>query len=177
MGVLNRQHSAENRAPNPGGKGGGGAGTPERPASMLGTGSRVFGLYDRVACSVCGQDTYLRRRSPHTSDSDAYEFQTFSCRTCNASTPDLLTPPAGPVWSVLGDTGAQVDTLRRVHFSSGAPALYRRAPVGTNSPAGPRRCGTPAQVSGCKATEGQRTRRSRHVRAIVTRPPSSPASA
>jgi hypothetical protein len=61
MGGLNRQHSAE---PNPGGKGGGGAGTPERPPSMLGTGSR-FGLYDRMACSVCGQDTYLRRRSPH----------------------------------------------------------------------------------------------------------------
>jgi hypothetical protein len=96
MGGLNPRHSAENRAPNPGGKGGGGAGTPERPASMLGTGSRVFGLYDRVACSVCGQDTYLRRRSPHTSDSDAYEFKTFSCRTCNASTTRVVDSTGRP---------------------------------------------------------------------------------
>jgi len=89
MGGLNRQRSAENRAPNPGGTGGGHAGT-ERPASMLGTSSRMFGLYDRVACSVCGQDTYLRRRSPHTAGGDACEFQTFACRTCNASTTRIV---------------------------------------------------------------------------------------
>jgi hypothetical protein len=82
-GLLNRQRSAENRTPTPGGTGGGRAGT-ERPASMPGTSS--FGLYDRVACSACGQDTYLRRRSPHTADGDTCEFQTFACRTCNAST-------------------------------------------------------------------------------------------
>ena len=92
MDGLNRQHPAGNRAPNPGGKGGGRAGSTE----MLGTRSRMFGLYDRVACSVCGQDTYLRRRSPHTANGDACEFQTFACRTCNASTTRIVDSTGRP---------------------------------------------------------------------------------
>jgi hypothetical protein len=95
MGGLNQQRSAD-RAPNPGGKGGRRAGTPERAASMLGTSSRMFGLYDRVACSACGQDTYLRRRSPHTADGDACEFQIFACRSCNASTTRIVDSTGRP---------------------------------------------------------------------------------
>jgi hypothetical protein len=63
---------------------------------MLGTSSRMFGLYDRVACSVCGQDMYLRRRSPHTADGDACEFQIFACRTCNASTTRIVDSTGRP---------------------------------------------------------------------------------
>src|SRR5271168_2002284 len=95
-GHLNRQYSAGNRAPNPGGKGGARAEPPERPVTMLGTGSRMFGLYDRVACSVCGQDTYLRRRSPHTAEGDDCEFQTFACRTCKASTTRIVDSKGKP---------------------------------------------------------------------------------
>jgi hypothetical protein len=85
MAGLNQQRSAD-RAPNPGGKG----------SPMLGTSGRTFGLYDRVACSVCGQDTYLRRRSPHTADGDACEFQIFACRTCNASTSRIVDSTGRP---------------------------------------------------------------------------------
>jgi hypothetical protein len=96
MGGLNRQRSVESHAPSPGGKGGGRASTPERPGSTLGIGSRMFGLYDRVACSLCGQDTYLRRRSPYSADGDACEFQTFACRTCNASTTRIVDSSGRP---------------------------------------------------------------------------------
>jgi hypothetical protein len=84
---LNRQYFAGNRGLNPVGKDGGRA---ERPATMPGTDGRIFGIYDRVACSVCGQDTYLRRRSPHSAGGDACEFQTFACRACKAFTTRIV---------------------------------------------------------------------------------------
>jgi hypothetical protein len=92
MGGYNPQSSAGNPAPNPGVKGGG----YERPAKMMGTDRPMFGLYDRVACSECGQDTYLRRRSPHAFDGDVCEFQTFICRTCKASTSRIVDSEGRP---------------------------------------------------------------------------------
>jgi hypothetical protein len=71
-GRLNRQNSVGNRAPIPP-EGRRRAESAERPATLLETEREMFGLYDRVACSVCGQDTYLRRRSPHAADGDACE--------------------------------------------------------------------------------------------------------
>jgi hypothetical protein len=59
---------------------------PRMAISWTKTKRRMFGLDDRVACSTCGQDTYLRRRSAHSADGDAYELQTFACRACEAST-------------------------------------------------------------------------------------------
>jgi hypothetical protein len=88
-GRLNRQNSVGNRAPIPP-EGRRRAESAERPATLLETEREMFGLYDRVACSVCGQDTYLRRRSPHAADGDACEFQTFACRTCKALTTRIV---------------------------------------------------------------------------------------
>jgi hypothetical protein len=39
-----------------------------------------------MTCSTCGQDAYLRRRSAHSADGDAYEIQSFACRACKALT-------------------------------------------------------------------------------------------
>jgi hypothetical protein len=76
MGTLSRQQAAA------------GAGGSERRIALPGTKSkrRVFGVDDRVTCSKCGQDTYLRRRSAHSTDGNAYELQTFACRACKALT-------------------------------------------------------------------------------------------
>jgi hypothetical protein len=86
MGSPNRQHSEKDSAPKLGFEGGRRALSAERFAATSGARRRAFGVDDRVACSTCGQDTYLRRRSAHTADGDAYEVQTFACRACKAST-------------------------------------------------------------------------------------------
>jgi len=98
MGGLNQQRSAD-RAPNPGGKGGRRA-TPERAASMLGTSSRMFGLYDRVAAPyvartrTCAGDLRIPMTAMHAS------FRFLLAAAATHPPPELLIPPAGPVRSV-----------------------------------------------------------------------------
>jgi hypothetical protein len=57
-----------------------------------------FGVNDRVACSTCGQDTYLRRRCPHAADGKAYELQTFACRACKSLTTRIVDPEGRPAF-------------------------------------------------------------------------------
>jgi hypothetical protein len=57
-----------------------------RPSS----GRMLFGVDDRVTCSTCGRDTYLRRRSAHSADGDAYEIQSFACRAWKALTTRIV---------------------------------------------------------------------------------------
>jgi hypothetical protein len=80
MGTPSRQHSAKEPASSVGGA--------ERRMAIPGTKAkrRMFGVDDRVACSTCGQDTYLRRRSARSADGDAYEIQSFACRACKSLT-------------------------------------------------------------------------------------------
>jgi hypothetical protein len=80
MGTPGRQHSAKEPAFRAGGA------EPRMPTPGTKTKRHMFGVDDRVACSTCGQDTYLRRRSAHSTDGDAYELQTFACRACKALT-------------------------------------------------------------------------------------------
>jgi hypothetical protein len=68
-----------------------GAGEPKRRFALPGTTTkRVFGVDHRVACSKCGQDTYLRRRSKHSAEGDAYETQSFACRACMSLTTRIV---------------------------------------------------------------------------------------
>jgi hypothetical protein len=80
MGTPSRQHSAKEPASSAGGA--------ERRMAIHGTRAKrhMFGLDDRVACSTCGQDTYLRRRSARSAEPGAYEIQSFACRACKALT-------------------------------------------------------------------------------------------
>jgi hypothetical protein len=84
MGNPSRQHSVKEPASSAGGA--------ERRMAMPGTRTkrRMFGVDDRVTCSTCGQDTYLRRRSAHSADGDAYEIQSFACRACKALTTRIV---------------------------------------------------------------------------------------
>jgi hypothetical protein len=79
MGNPNR-HSAKEPASSAGGA--------ERRMATPGpkTKRRMFGIDDRMACSTCGQDTYLRRRSARSAEPGAYEIQSFACRACKALT-------------------------------------------------------------------------------------------
>jgi hypothetical protein len=101
MGSPNRQHSEKDPAPKSGVEGGRGALSAERFSTTSGARRRAFGVDDRVACSACGQDTYLRRRSAHTADGDIYEVQTFACRACKASTTRVV-DSEGRLNSALG---------------------------------------------------------------------------
>jgi hypothetical protein len=103
MGSPNRQHSEKDSAPKSGVGDGRRALSAERFAATSGAKRRAFGVDDRVACSTCGQDTYLRRRSAHTADGDAYELQTFACRACKASTIRVV-DSEGRLISALGST-------------------------------------------------------------------------
>jgi hypothetical protein len=78
MGTPYRQHFARESAS--------GAGGAERRIALPGVKPKrhLFGLDHRVACSKCGQDTYLRRRSAR--DGEAFEIQSFACRACNSLT-------------------------------------------------------------------------------------------
>jgi hypothetical protein len=83
MGIPNRERF---------GKGSSGAGEPRGrialPEETIKR--RVFGVDHRVACSTCGQDTYLRRRSVHSAEGDAYETQSFACRACKSLTTRIV---------------------------------------------------------------------------------------
>jgi hypothetical protein len=94
MGSLNRHHSA--RA-NPDTEGRGSARSAGRFEQCR------FGVDDRVACSTCGQDTYLRRRAAHSSDGEVYELQTFACRACKALTTRVVDSEGRPC-TVRGKT-------------------------------------------------------------------------
>jgi hypothetical protein len=97
MGSLNRHRSVDDAASDPGTEGGGPTMSPQRcPQKGIGITRRVFGVDNRVACSKCGQDTYLRRRSPHTALGDAYELQTFACRACKTSTSRVVDSEGRP---------------------------------------------------------------------------------
>jgi hypothetical protein len=80
MGTPSRQHSGKD------------AGGSDRRIALPGTTTkrRVFGVDDRVKCSKCAQDTYLRRRSVHSIDGSAYEIQSFACRACKALTTRIV---------------------------------------------------------------------------------------
>jgi hypothetical protein len=80
MGTPNRQHFARECAS--------GAGGAERCIALPGVKTRrhLFGVDHRVACSKCGQDTYLRRRSARSGDGEAFEIQSFACRACKSLT-------------------------------------------------------------------------------------------
>jgi hypothetical protein len=110
MGRQNRRHSEKDPAPKSTGEGGRRARSAERFAAVSGAKRRAFGVDDRVACSTCGQDTYLRRRSAHTADGNAYEHQTFACRACKASTTRVVDSEGRPS-SELGEhlTPSEVD--------------------------------------------------------------------
>jgi hypothetical protein len=84
MGTPSRQHFGKESAS--------GAGGAERRVALPGTKTkrRVFGVDDRVTCSKCGQDTYLRRRSAHSADGDAFEIQSFACRACKSLTTRIV---------------------------------------------------------------------------------------
>jgi hypothetical protein len=101
MGSPNRQHSEKDSATKLGVEGGRRALSAERFAATSGARRRAFGVDDRVACSTCGQDTYLRRRSAHTANGDAYELQTFACRACKASTTRVV-DSEGTLSSAIG---------------------------------------------------------------------------
>jgi hypothetical protein len=84
MGIPSRQHFGKASSS--------GVGEPERPIALprTMTKQRVFGVDHRVACSKCGQDTYLRRRSAHPTEGDAYETQSFACRACKSLTTRIV---------------------------------------------------------------------------------------
>jgi hypothetical protein len=84
MGVPSQQHFGKVSAS--------GAGEPEQRIALPGTTTkrRVFGVDHRVACSKCGHDTYLRRRSTHSAEGDAYETQSFACRACKSLTTRIV---------------------------------------------------------------------------------------
>jgi hypothetical protein len=103
MASPDRQHSAKDLAPNSGVEGGRCRRSAERLAAISAAKRRAFGVDDRVACSTCGQDTYLRRRSAHTADGGAYELQTFACRACKASTTRVV-DSEGTLSSAPGST-------------------------------------------------------------------------
>jgi hypothetical protein len=69
-----------------------------QPARKSGDKRRMFGVDDRVPCSTCGQDTYLRRRSPHAGDGQAYELQTFACRGCKSLTTRIVDQDGRPAF-------------------------------------------------------------------------------
>jgi hypothetical protein len=96
MSTSSRQHSTKDSASNLGAEG---ARSAER--LMPGTKQRALGVDDRVACSTCGQDTYLRRRSAHSADGEAYELQTFACRACKALTTRAV-PSEGKLCAARG---------------------------------------------------------------------------
>jgi hypothetical protein len=77
MGTPTRQHLAKESAS--------GADGAERRIAFPGvkTKPHLFGVDHRVACSKCGQDTYLRRRS---ADGETFEVQSFACRACKCLT-------------------------------------------------------------------------------------------
>jgi hypothetical protein len=77
MARLNGHRSARDHAFDP---------DTERRESARSVKRPRLGVDDRVLCSTCGQDTYLRRRSAHSADGQAYELQTFACRACKALT-------------------------------------------------------------------------------------------
>ncbi len=72
----------------------------EQMAGKTGAERRMFGVDDRVACSTCGQDTYLRRRCPHAADGKAYELQTFACRACKSLTTRIVDPEGRPAFGL-----------------------------------------------------------------------------
>jgi hypothetical protein len=80
MGTPTRQHLAKESAS--------GADGAERRIAFPGvkTKPHLFGVDHRVACSKCGQDTYLRRRSARSADGETFEVQSFACRACKCLT-------------------------------------------------------------------------------------------
>ena len=91
-------HSAIAAAPTPGPEAPAGPRPAAQPARKSGDKRRMFGVDDRVACSTCGQDTYLRRRSPHAADGNAYELQTFACRACKSLTTRIVDQDGRPAF-------------------------------------------------------------------------------
>jgi hypothetical protein len=82
MGIHSRQRFGKDSAS--------GSGEPRKGIALPGTNRSVFGADHRVACSKCGQDTYLRRRSAHSAQGDAYETQSFACRACQSLTTRIV---------------------------------------------------------------------------------------
>jgi hypothetical protein len=81
MGIPSRQRFEKEAAS-------GAAEAPRRIALPETTARQfVFGMDHRVACSKCGQDTYLRRRF---AEGNAYETQSFACRACNSLTTRIV---------------------------------------------------------------------------------------
>jgi hypothetical protein len=81
MGIPGRQRFGKGAASR--------AGEAQRLPGTTAT-QRVFGMDHRVACSKCGQDTYLRRRSVHSAEGDACETQSFACRACKSLTTRIV---------------------------------------------------------------------------------------
>jgi hypothetical protein len=84
MGIPSRQRFGKEAAS--------GATEAQRRIARPGTTAKqfVFGMDHRVACSKCGQDTYLRRRSAHSAEGAAYETQSFACRACKSLTTRIV---------------------------------------------------------------------------------------
>jgi hypothetical protein len=80
MGIPSRQRFGKEAAS--------GATEAQRRIARPGTTAKqfVFGMDHRVACSKCGQDKYLRRRSARSADGEAFEVQSFACRACKCLT-------------------------------------------------------------------------------------------
>jgi hypothetical protein len=89
MGIPSRQRLGKEAAS--------GATEAQRRIARPGTTAKqfVFGMDHRVACSNCGQDTYLRRRSAHSAEGAAYETQSFACRACKSLTTRIVDSAGG----------------------------------------------------------------------------------
>jgi hypothetical protein len=88
MGIPSRQRFGKEAAS--------GAGEAQRRIALPGTPTKqlVFGMDHRVACSKCGQDTYLRRR---IAEGNTYETQSFACRACKSLTTRIVDSAGRPL--------------------------------------------------------------------------------
>jgi hypothetical protein len=100
MGGLNRQHSAENRAPNPGGKGGGGQAPQSaqrrcwEQAVECSASAIVWPAPYVARTRTCAGDLRIPLILMHTS------FRLSLAAPATHLPPELLTPPAAPVRNV-----------------------------------------------------------------------------